>query len=302
MPISETVEIDILARTEQAVSGLESFIKKLAAAYISYESLKRLVVDSVKAFLEAEQAEARLGVALRTTGQYSETAMRSLTAMSQALAMHTIYEDDATKAAAAMLIQIGHLTTDGVQKAIPAIMDYASAMGVDLTQAATQFAQAIEGGRNTFQRFGISLKDAHTPTERFNILIGGLAKNFSGVSDALAKTTGGQLKIFQNQIGELKETLGSLVAIMLLPGLQMLNQTISARQIIGADISQKGASVETLKQYQTILSTYLGTLNKALIADPTSSHTISTIAQIKEVQQTLSAITQEIRRRPAGKN
>ncbi len=274
-------------------------MKSVAGAYLSMEGFKRLIVDSVKEFIAAEQAETKLSTALRLTGQYSREALDSLKQFSAALQMHTVFEDDATNAAAAMLLQIGHLTTDGVQKAIPVLMDYASAMGIDLTTAATQFAQAIEGGRNVFQRYGISLKDAQDPTSRFNVLIAGLSKNFNGMADAIGRSTGGQLQEFKNQIKDIQENVGGFLASIFTPALRLVNEGLAAKHIMGMSIANI-TDIGTLKSYQASLVEFLKTLQSST----GMFLTVNTQGQIKQVEASLAAITQQIQRlsKAGGKN
>jgi hypothetical protein len=210
--MADTVEIDIIARVDKAVSGIQDFITKIGAAYVSVEAFKRIVVDSFKSYEEAENSQVRLGQALRATGQYSRDAHEALLKYSEGLMKTSIFTHETIESSASLLLTIAHLNTNGIQMIMPHLMDFAAMYGVDLPSAARMAAAAIEGGRNGFMRYGINIKEAHDPTSRFNMLMEALTANVGGFSDAMAKTTSGQITIFKNQVDEAKESVGGFLA------------------------------------------------------------------------------------------
>jgi|GEM_PF-4593548 len=230
--MADTVEIDIVARVDQALSGIGSLITKIAAAYVSVEAFKRLVVDSFKSYEEAENSQVRLGAALKATGQYSQGAYSGLLQYAKGLQDTTIFSHEAIESSAGLLLTIGHLNVQGVQAIMPHLQDFAAMYGTGLPEAARMAAAAIEGSRNGFMRYGISIKEAHDPTSRFNALLEALQGNVRGVSDALSKTTSGQLTIFKNQIKELKENFGGFMAETFLPILKLINLGFQTQNIL----------------------------------------------------------------------
>jgi hypothetical protein len=229
------VEIDIIAKVDQAISGLESFITKIGAAYFSVQALKKVFVESFAAYQEAEVSQVKLGAALQLTGQYSKQSVEGFLEYSKALQMVTISSHESIESSAALLMEIGHLSIDGVKAILPHLQDYSAAMGIDLVTASQQAAQAIEGGRNVFQRFGISMKDAHDPLDRFDILVKGLATDFDGVAKAMANTTKGELTTFKNTVDEIKESLGGIIAHLMNPVLGGLSKGLQLREILKVD-------------------------------------------------------------------
>jgi hypothetical protein len=226
--MAERVEIDIIARTEKAVAGLESLIKKLAVTYLSYQALKTIVVDSVKAYAQAQQAEIRLGAAIKITGQERTASLRGLVAYAEALQTTTNYEHEATEAGMGVLMQIGRLTEQGVKKAIPVIQDFASLWGMDLVSASELFSKSMAGTTNMLGRYGIDLKDLKDPQERFNAIMEQAQKQAGGFAVEVAKSTSGQLKQFKLQVDELKESFGGLIAVGLNPAVGYLNTIIDS--------------------------------------------------------------------------
>lgn len=248
--MADTVEIDILARVDQAISGIEQFINKIAAAYISVEGFKKLVVGSFEAYEEAENSQARLGAALMLTGQYSQQALTGFTQYAHGLQDMTTFSHVATEGASALLMEIGHLSISGVEAIMPHLQDFAAAMGIDLKTAATQAAQAIEGGRNTFQRYGIDLRGAHDETSRFDTLMQGLTKDFGSMADKMASTSSGQLAQFKNNIHDVGEEIGLVFARIMNPTMSSINTAAAVGHLL--DINPK--TITDLGQARTYVA------------------------------------------------
>jgi hypothetical protein len=245
--MADTVEIDIVARVENAISGLESLITSAGAAYLSISTLKKIVEDSFNAYEQAESAQLKLGAALKSTGQYSDSASQSLINYSKELQEVSTFSHVAIESSEALLLSIAHLSVEGIQEIMPHLMDFSAQYGVALPDAARMAAAAIEGGRNGFMQYGISVKDAHDPTERFNALIEALTNNVNGASDAFTKSTQGQIKQFTNQINDAKEATGGFFAYFaqgyiswfdnFLGGLKMVGGAAKDLASIWADIT-----------------------------------------------------------------
>ena len=208
----DTVEIEILANVENATSGLQSFITQLGVAYVSYQTLTNFMKSSFSAFLDSEKASTQLAAALISTGQSSAEALSSLKNYASEMQDVSIFSRMSTEAASALLIEIGRLSVEGVQALMPHLMDFSAATGLDLVTAARMAAASMEGGRNAFIQYGISLKDAHDPTSKMTELIQKLTEKFPNMSAAIAQTTGGQLTIYKNQMNDAKVATGGLLA------------------------------------------------------------------------------------------
>ncbi len=204
--------------------GLISFVGPMATVRGAIHLLKATIGDSIQEYIEGEQAATKLTSAIKSVGMQNEISSKSLIRYSEALMKTTTFTDEQTQAAMAMLIQIGNFTERGVKRAIPALMDYASAMGIDITTAAEQMTFAIEGGRNVFNKYGVELTDKMSSTEKFDAIIKGLTESFKGNAEAMANTLGGQMVMFKNSIDELKESGGQLLAVFLRPSVEALNE------------------------------------------------------------------------------
>ena len=266
--MSKKVEIDILAHVDNALSGIGKLITSVTSAYMGIQGLKKAFEfgkESFEAFNESEQTFIKLTSAIRAAGQSMNISAESLNDYATEMSLLTTFEDDAIVGAEGVLISIGNLTEKGIKQALPVLADYASAMGIDIATAAETFSQAIAGGRNAFAKYGISVTDAKDSTQRFDIILKGLNDRFSGTAKAIAETTGGQLTIFNNQIGNLKETLGGLIAESLNPLITKLNtflQTINTLNTLTAAFDADRSGTANTQQKITVAEKMLESFKK----------------------------------------
>ena len=209
---NDTVYVEIIAKTNQAVQGMANFAKQIAATYLSWKAFQTLIVGSFKEFMKAEDAQTRLGAAIRITGQQSTASVRVLSAYAKELQNLTNYEEEATMSAMGLLMQLGGLTQEGVKKTIPLLQDFASTFGMDLTQAAELFGKTIGSSTNALSRYGIVLKEGLSPQEKMASILEQLQQKMGGFAKEMANTTSGKLTALKIQIDEVKEAFGGLLA------------------------------------------------------------------------------------------
>ena len=189
----------------QKTNALEGGFKKLMGAAMALASVGAVVSflkSSAAAADEQAKANAKLANALGTTS-------KALLDQASALQLTSNYSDDAITSAQAMLAfwikdeqQIKSLT--------PAIMDFASAMGIDLADAAKMVGKAIDGEAGMLGRYGITVKGAMGSAERLASIQQGLAR-FQGASNAAFQAGVGPLTVIGKLFNEMQETVGGVL-------------------------------------------------------------------------------------------
>jgi hypothetical protein len=213
------------------------------------ETFKKLIVSSFKDYEEAENSQVRLGAALRATGQYSKEALNSFLLYANGIQQTSIFTHEAVESSASLLATIAHLRIDGIETLMPRLMDFAAMYGIGLPEAARMAAAAIEGGRNQFMRFGINIKEAHDPASRFSALMEALEKNVNGVADAMAANTYGKITILKNQLKELGEEFGKIMADVIGPTLAGGVRDFRIKNILNIDPS----TITNIKEAQSAI-------------------------------------------------
>jgi len=176
---------------------------------------------AVKGYMEAEQADARLRASLKQTGSYTDELMQKLTTFADAMMKVTIYDDEATKAAMAYAHNLG-IQSDRLDEAAKAAMGLAARFRIDLMSAMKLIGRASMGQTQMLARYGIVLSDTLSPQEKFNKLMEIGVKAFS-LASAEAKTVAGRFQQFKNQVGELAEEIGAVLA----PAMKKLTEYFS---------------------------------------------------------------------------
>jgi hypothetical protein len=182
--------------------------------------------ELIRAWGESEDAAIHLSAAIRSTGQAGSVSSRALLDLASELQATTRFSDDSAASAEALLISIGRFTEEGVKQALPALADYASATGVDLVTAAQQMAQAIEGGRNIFARFGIEIDADQPKAEKFDVIIQGLNEHFGGTAKILNESTNGALISMANALNDLQEAGGRALAVFIRPFAEIMGPIV----------------------------------------------------------------------------
>tara|TARA_R110000803_G_scaffold209612_1_gene279595 strand:+ start:8468 stop:10501 length:2034 start_codon:yes stop_codon:yes gene_type:complete len=161
---------------------------------------------SIKAFDTQAKAEAKLNTALKGNGK----AFAELKTHAQELQKITLFGDEETMGAQAMLASMG-LETEAIKKLTPLVQDLATAKGMNLTAAADMVAKSVGSSTNSMSRYGVEIEGAVGSSERLDSAVSSLSSMFEGQSKAAAKAGAGGLKQLQNTFGDLMEDVGGLL-------------------------------------------------------------------------------------------
>lgn len=195
-----------LSGFQKKSQSMFSGIQKAAIAAFSVTAVINYAKVAVQAANESQKAEAKLLTAMK--GRADVT--RELTQLASELQGKTLFEDDATVEAAAQLA-VFIKNEEVIKRLLPAIQDMATALKMDLAQAAALVGKSIGGTTNALARYGISIEGAAGSAERAESAIDALTKKFFGQSEAAAKTGSGAVTQLKNAIGDLNEQVGAFI-------------------------------------------------------------------------------------------
>jgi hypothetical protein len=192
-----------LQKAERSQRNLTRTIVSAAAA----AAVVRFGVQSVKAYAEAEKAQAKLAEAYRKFPRLADTNITALRALNSELQRKTRFDDDATAAAQATLAQYD-LTGKQIAELTPLLQDMASVMGTDVTDAAGSLGRAFLGNARALKAVGIDFKATGDRAKDFDTIMGALTTKVGGFAESEGKTAAGQLAIMNNAVGDLQESVG----------------------------------------------------------------------------------------------
>jgi len=167
---------------------------------------------SVKAFDTQIKAETKLLTALKG----KEDIQKRLIEQAKQLQTITLFGDEETIAAQAMLATMG-LEEEAIRQLIPLVQDMAVAKGMNLVQAADLVAKSVGSSTNALSRYGIEIIGAVGSTERLDSAVGALTKMFQGQAEAIAKEGLGPFEQLKNALGDVSEEFGKLILESIVP-------------------------------------------------------------------------------------
>jgi len=181
---------------------------------------------SVKAFDEQIKAETSLRTALGNNAE----AFANLAEQARELQKVTIFGDEATLQAQSFLAQLG-LNEQAILRLTPLIQDFATAQGIQLTDAAKLVAKSVGSSTNALSRYGITIEGAVGEQERLQSAVDALTVAFGGQAEAIAKEGLGPLQQLKNELGDVSEKFGEIILEFIDPltkGLQKVSKALSS--------------------------------------------------------------------------
>lgn len=258
--------LDNLGKKANTLSKTTKSLKLGAVALVAaFVALQRGVSELVGAYAEQEAAETSLASAIKATGMESEISMSAMTDYASALQNVTLYGDEAILAGQALLQSLANLNQEGLQKATPAVLDFATAMGLDVKTAMTLVGKTLGSSTNALARYGIQVDANASKEEKLAQLTAELESKFGGMAQAAANTSTGAFTQLTNATGDLKEALGGVIADGLAPmaretsGLVVsltnwINRQREAKKILD-DIDETGStSADSLEDLRAALA------------------------------------------------
>lgn len=189
-----------------------NFLGNLMAGFaqMGLAKIEEFLAGSVGAFKEAEKNANSLAFAVKNVSGEGLAAFQKLIDQSAQLQDNSIFSDDSIQQIQKQLINFG-LTTDEVEKLTPAILDLATASGMELGEATDVIIAGINGQTRGLKKLGIEFKDTGDKTENLAIITQKLSK-FQGAAANALTTSAGAAEHLENQIGDLQESIGKLIA------------------------------------------------------------------------------------------
>lgn len=218
-------------RTDTSVARLRRTLYSLSGV-LSAGLIARTFLRNTS---EAQEAIALLNNTVRATGGIAGRTTAQLDAMSNALQRTTQYGDEAIKGAMTRLLSYTSIQGQTFDRATKAVLDFATAYRVDLTQAAETVGKALEypeRATEALSRQGYRFTQAQQKqleqmvqtgrvAEAQALVLAELEQATKGAAEAARNTFGGAWAYVRNQLGDLFEVSenGSSAAVQALNSL-----------------------------------------------------------------------------------
>ena len=182
-----------------------------AAVAVGVVALGRKLVSGIQAATKAasiqEDAEIKVAQALRLVGETSGEALAGVKDLAAGLQNLTGVGDETILTGQALLITMGRLTGEGLERATKAALDMAAVTG-NTASAFDLVAKASVGYTSTLSRYGIILDQTIPQAEKFDAALTKIEELFGGTAQALLQSYSGRLRELKGRFGDLQETIG----------------------------------------------------------------------------------------------
>lgn len=201
-------------RTGPAFKAVAAGIGAIGAigAAVGIAQLGRLFVGGLVAATKAagvsEAANVKLARALTLSGQSAKDTLPGLRAHAAALQDLTGADDDAVLANQAMLVSLGKLSGEGLQRATRAALDLSAATGQEMKASFDLVAKAAAGHTSTLSRYGIIIDESIPKHKRFEAALSKIEQMFGGQAQESLRTFEGRVKELEGRFGDLQEVIG----------------------------------------------------------------------------------------------
>lgn len=257
---SQTVAYgDRVANAYLRVEGFKSVLSTLSSTF------GQLISD----YFAQEVALSKLENGLKNVGE-GAGALKTLTQQSQILQSTTTFGDEQIQNAQAMLTTFKKNSKE-IEILTPRILDLAAAFqtsgesGMDLQQVAVMLGKVNEDTIGTLKRVGVAFSKEEEEklkstkgTEQAIVLAEILDQNFKGMAETVGNTAAGQVQKFKNSVGDMRESLGKVLADGLLPFLQAFSPLVNELAGASEPVKRLAVGVLALGAAFVVLGTSMG--------------------------------------------
>lgn len=289
--------------TENSWKSASSAIKTAFGAIAVGATAKAIVDATVKQEAAVKQLEARL----KSTGGVAGFTSQELQTMASSMQNLTTFGDEAVIEMQSLLLTFTNIRGEIFERATPAILDMATAMGTDLKGASIQLGKALNDpvkGVGALADAGVqftekqqatikALVDTGNTAKAQEIILAELETQFGGAAAAAADTFGGALQQVQNAFGDLLEADGGLDDAK--EGLQDLRDLLSDPKTVQAAKTLTGALITGFANVTTAITNtvntfqFLGEELAATISGPAADDIARLEAEIEEGMKLLES-------------
>lgn len=214
-----------LKNADQDVSGfstgLTKFGKMAGAAFAAAGAAAalyagKLAIDGVKAAIEDEAAQAKLGKTLENVTGATNAQIKSVEDYITKTELAYGVTDDELRPSLDRLVRATKDVTEA-QRLQSIALDVAAGTGKSLTQVSEALAKAHDGNFGALKKLGVSIDESIIKSKNFDAATAQLAATFKDQASTQADTFDGKMRRLSVAFNEGKETIGSFILEAITP-------------------------------------------------------------------------------------
>jgi len=263
-----------LSDTEKATKKLQASFKNVAVkATVAFAGLSATMAGLIRIYRDQEVAEQKLTTVLQSTGGAAGMTKDALIKMANELQKVTLFGDETTIAAQALMLTFTKIGEDVFPDAILGAMNMSTALGTDLKSSTIMLGKALNDpilGITALTRAGVQFSEeqknliksfvsVNKVAEAQKIILKELETQFGGQAKAAAEGTGRFIQL-HGAIGDLGQKIGS----GLVPALSDMANWLNI--ILLETLDKHGEEIAKVAGYVLLFSANLSILTGTLAA------------------------------------
>jgi|GEM_PF-4599206 len=206
-----TLLLRIKATGQEVLGKLrDSFDELKNIGIAAFAAITAVVIAAVKSYRDSEKAVNELNQAMVNQGIFTAKLSQQYQDIAANLQDVTTFADEAIVSAQAQIqAYIGQ--TQVTERLTRAILDFATAQGIDANRAADLIGKTIGTSTNALSRYGIQVDATASRSERMAQVLQQLERRYQGQAEAAAQGLG-VLQQLWNIVDDLNEALGERLA------------------------------------------------------------------------------------------
>jgi len=192
----------------------------------TFNLIKTAFGASLDAYAQQEQAEIKLQTALKQTGNFTDANFKSMKDYASQLQATTLFGDEQTIRAMAML-QVMGLNNEMTKQATMQAANLATVMGTDLSSAVRVMGDLFGGDATMIKRYVKGLDDAIIKSGDASKIIAHLNERIGDQAVNAANSGSGAIKQMEMAVGDLRENVGMMLSKALFPLVSVLKNVIT---------------------------------------------------------------------------
>ncbi len=275
MAVSDEVRIRILTDVAKAGKDLAALGITIGGVVLAIKQVVKYLAESEQAFFVQEQAEAKLNAVLKSTGGAAGYTAGELKNMASEMQRVTVFGDETTMAAQAVMATFVKIGRDVFPQAVEAAANMSTVLGQDLQASVIQVGKALNDpiiGVTALRRVGVQLTEQQQESVKTfmaqgdilsaqGVILRELNTQFGGAAKAMGETAYGAAEKLKNAYGDLREAQGEAVAVGMKPFREWLTKIIEG---LTESQTQANALAEVIRKGFADSTTPLEKLNLAL--------------------------------------
>lgn len=202
---------------ESVEKGLEKSADKIKEKFLEMALIVAEAFtfkEAIKSAIAEENAIQSLNSAMAITGTYTEEASKHAIEYAEALQKTTKFSDDAIISGESLLVTMGKLSGQGLDRATKAALDMAAGLagqGMTAEGAFNLVSKAAAGNVEMLGRYGIHIQATGDKARDFAKALEEIEKRFKGQAELQTGTFDGAMAKTKNNFDDVLKSLGNLI-------------------------------------------------------------------------------------------